>query len=200
MASDFEIFSAAGAIYAESLLELAQKAGKADEIGDELEGLREIWRKDPQFAAMMSSLAVDQSARRESIRKIFTGKVSTLVLNLLLVLNDKGRTVILPYVVDSYRKKLNEIMGRAVVRVTTVQPLDDNQRQRLAGEIKRRIGREAKFVESVDPELLGGLSVQVDDRIYDFSVRTRLEEMRKRLLNSGQRHLTEGAARFVLEG
>src|SRR5438046_1136421 len=98
MASDFEIFSAAGAIYAESLLDLAQKAGKADDFGAELEVLRELWRRDPGFVAMMSSAGIDETARRESIRKIFDGKVSPLVLNLLLVLNDKGRAMILPHV------------------------------------------------------------------------------------------------------
>src|SRR6266404_1787518 len=112
MASDFEIFSAAGTIYAESLLDLAQKAGQADVIGEELAGLAELWRRDPDFAAMMSSAAIDESARGESIRKIFTGKVSQLVLNLMLVLNRKRRTMILPHICDSYRRKLDLMMGR----------------------------------------------------------------------------------------
>src|ERR1041385_3980649 len=79
MASDFEIFSAAGTIYAESMLQLAQKAGQSDAVGEELSGLAELWRRDPAFAAMMSSVAIDINARRESIRKIFTGKAAKFV-------------------------------------------------------------------------------------------------------------------------
>jgi len=200
MASDYEIFSASGAIYAESLLELAQKAGTADEIGAELEELREFWRRDSAFAAMMNSAGIDQKARRESIRKIFTGKVSPLVLNLLLVLNDRRRTMVFPYLADAYRRKLNLIMSRMIAYITTAQPLDENQRKRLTGEIQRRTGKAAKLTERLDPNLLGGLSVQIDDRVFDFSVRRRLDDMRKDLMASAQSHLVEDAARFVSEG
>lgn len=200
MASDFEIFSAAGAIYGESLLELAQRAGTAEEIGAELDDLLDFWRRDSAFAAMMSSAGIDQNSRRESIRKIFSGRVSPLVLNLLLVLNDRRRTMVFPHLADAYRRKLNLIMSRTIVHITSAQPLDDSQRQRIAGEIQRRIGKAPKLSERIDPDLLGGLAVQIDDRVYDFSVRRRLDDMRKGLMASAQRHLVDDAARFVSEG
>lgn len=200
MASDFEIFSAAGAIYAASLLDLAQKAGTADEIGAELEALRGLWQRDPGFAAMMSSAAIDVTSRRESLRKIFGGRVSPLVLNLMLVLNDHRRAMVLPHVCEAYRRKLDAMMGRAVVHVTSAMPLDDSQRQRLAGEVQRRTGKAAKLVERVDPNALAGLAVQIGDQVYDYSARRRLEDIRKSLMGSVQRHLIGGAARFISEG
>jgi ATP synthase delta (OSCP) subunit len=58
----------------------------------------------------------------------------------------------------------------------------------------------ADFVERVDPTVLAGLSIQVGDRVYDFSARRRIRDIRRSLANSVQRYLISGATRFVTEG
>ncbi|HVP09594.1 MAG TPA: ATP synthase F1 subunit delta [Phycisphaerae bacterium] len=201
MASVFDITLAAAAVYAESLLQLAEEAGKAEEIGAELRQLRDLWHSDPSFASMMSSVAIEMTARRHSLRKVFgADRVSPLVLNLLLVLNDRGRAMILPAVCDAYRSLLDQRMEREEVHVTTVQPLNDQQRNALRTQIKKLTGHEADFHEYVDPQILGGIRVRVGDRMYDLSVRQKLRDMRSTLLASGERRLSEGISRFVTEG
>lgn len=201
MATDFDISQAAAAIYAESLLQLANEAGQAEEIGAELREVKELWRRDRSFSAMMSSAAIDTHARRESLRKIFgQDRVSRLVLNTLFVLNDKRRSMILPAVCDAYRRKLDRQLGIEQVHVTSAVPLSDDQRARLRGEIQRLTGHETDLFERVDPDVLGGITVQVVDRLYDMSVRRRLRDLRTALLSSVERHLLKGVSRFVTEG
>lgn len=200
MASDFETFNAAAAIYADSILELAATAGQADAIAEELASLSDLWRREPSFAAMMSSAAIDEDARRESLKRIFTGKVSGITLNLLLVLNHRRRAMILPQVCEAFHRKRNAAMSRAAVQVISAAPLDDGQRTKIAAEVKRLTGKTADFVERVDPTVLAGLSIQVGDRIYDFSARRRIRDIRRSLAESVQRYLIGGAGRFVTEG
>ncbi len=200
MASEFDISQAAAAIYAESLLQLATESNSAEPVGQELSDLASLWKKEPSFAAMMSSAAIDSDARRESLKKIFTGKLNKLVLNLLFVLNDKRRSMILPAVCDAYRRKLSQILGRQEVHVTTAVPLEEPQRAKLREEVKRLTGRDPLLVERVDPEMLGGMTVQVADRQYDTSVRRRIRDMRSSLLASAEKHLLAGTGRFVTEG
>jgi F-type H+-transporting ATPase subunit delta len=201
MATDFDISQAAAAIYAESLLQLANEAGQAEEIGSELREIRELWKQDSSFAAMMSSAAIDIHARRESIRKVFgSGRVSRLVLNFLLVLNDKRRSMILPAVCDSYRRKLDRQLGIEEVHVTSALPLSDEQRARLRAEIKRMTGNETDLFEKVDPDVLGGMTVQVADRLYDLSVYRRLGDLRRALLASMEKHVLGDVSRFVSPG
>src|SRR5512140_3761283 len=138
MATAFDITRAAGAVYAESLLQLAEEAGKAEEIGAELRQLRELWNRDPAFATMMSTAAIEMDDRRKILRAVFgDGRVSPLLLNLLLVLNDKHRSMILPAVCDAYRAKLDWRLQREEVFVATAQPLSDQQRSTLQAQIKR---------------------------------------------------------------
>lgn len=200
MASEFDISQAAASIYADSLLQLADEAKQAEAIGEELADLSSLWKSEPAFASMMRSAAIDDDARRESLRKIFTGKLSQLTLNLLLVLNERGRSMILPAVCDAYRRQLTAKLNQQAVNVTTAVPLDDAQRKQLAAEVRRLSGKDAVFFEKVEPDLLGGMTVQIGDRLYDTSVRRRLRRLRGELLASVERTLLQGTARFVTEG
>ena len=201
MPSQFDITQTAAAIYAESLIQLASEAGQAKEIGQELRDLKRMWRDDPDFAAMMSSVAIDLAARGKTIRNAFgNGRVSKLTLNLLLVLNDKRRSMILPNVCDAYRRKLDRQLGHEEVHVASAKPLEDEQRAGLRDEIRRITGREPDFVERIDPDLLGGITVQVADQVYDMSVLRRLHDLRIALGQATEKHLLTDISRFVTEG
>jgi F-type H+-transporting ATPase subunit delta len=191
--------NSAAAVYAESLLQLAHELGKAEEIGQELADLRELWRNDPDFAAIMSSAAIDEDARRETIRKLLAGRVHPYVLNLLMVLNDKRRSAILPAVVESYRNKLDGIMNRSAVYVTAAVPISDEQRQRITAGVEKLTGRQARMIEKIDPAVLSGLIVQVGDQLYDFSGRRRLRDLTRSLHESVRKHMLGGADRFIKE-
>jgi F-type H+-transporting ATPase subunit delta len=201
MPTSFDISQAAAAVYAESLLQLAEEAGQAEEIGDQMRQLRELWDRDPRFAAMMSSAAIGVDARRESLRRAFgAGRVHPLMLNLLLVLNDKRRLMILPRVCEVYRTRLDGRLGREEVHVTTATPLSEEHRTALRGQIKRMTSHDADLFENVDPRLLGGMSVQIGDRLYDLSVRRSLRELRAALLSAGERRVLGDVSRYVKEG
>jgi F-type H+-transporting ATPase subunit delta len=201
MSAPFEITQRAAMVYAVSLLQLAQEAGQAEDVGAELAALAELWRREPAFATLMSSAAIDADTRRESLKRTFGGgRVNRLVLNLLLVLNDKGRGFILPALCRAYRKSLDESLRREEVVVTTTLPLDAAQRAAIEKEMRRLTGREPMLVERVDAELLGGMTVQVRDRVFDTSVRRRLRELSRALNQSIDKHLRGQSPRFVTEG
>ncbi len=200
MASDYDNSQGAAAVYAESMLQLAEERNIADDIGAELADIAQLWKDSPEFAGMMRSAAIDDDARRESIKKIFTGKVNELVLNLMLVLNDKHRAASLPYVCDAYRKKLDEKHGREDVFVTSAVELNDAQRDKIRAEVKRITGFEASLRESIDASLIGGMRILIRDRLMDFTVKRRLGRMKNELLRSGDSNLRNQSARFVTEG
>ncbi|HPF38043.1 MAG TPA: ATP synthase F1 subunit delta [Phycisphaerae bacterium] len=200
MATDHNM-SPAAAVYAESLLQAADDAGKTADIAAQLAEVRQLWNDSPEFAAMMSSAAIDDDARRESIRRAFSeNRVDTLILNLMLVLNDRWRAAILPAVCDAFQAKLNARAGRERVQVMSVVPLNDEQREKLKAEVKRLTGFEAILDESVDPALIGGLRVQVRDRLFDLSLRRRLRQMRSALHATSDQIIRGDTTRFVTEG
>ncbi len=201
MASDFDISQAAAAVYAESLLQLANEAGRAEDIASQLSEARALWERESAFETLMSSPAIDHEARSRSIDNAFgEGRVDKLILHLLLVLNEKRRAMIFPLVCEAYRRKIDVQLGREDVQVTTATPLSDAQREKLRAEIQRLTGHQGTLVEKVAPEMLGGMTVLVADTLYDMTILRRLRNMRTGLLASSQSHLRDGVARFVTEG
>lgn len=199
MATDFDISRAAARVYSQALLDLASEQGQADAVGEEMAALSALWDREPAFAALMSSAAIDEDARAASIKNVFAARVSPLVFNLLMVLNRKRRTMILRHVAESYRHLLDRMHGRDDVFVTSAIPLKDDQRKWLVEWLRGKLKVEPVLVERVDPDILGGITIQAADRIVDVSVRKRIGDMRSALRAASDRRLREAGTRFVKE-
>jgi F-type H+-transporting ATPase subunit delta len=197
MATTFETTQTVARVYAEALLALATERGQLDEVEGQLRDLMQMWQQDSAFAALMCSAAIDTDARRGSLGRIFKNRVNELVLNALLVLNDKGRSMLLPAVCEAFARLCDAQRGRQQAFVTSAVALSDDERRRVADEARRLSGREPLLVETVDAGLLGGLILRVGDRVVDGSLRLRLRHMRQNLRRTMDTHLHDTGERFV---
>jgi len=173
-------------IYAESLLAAADKRQQTQEVLEQLEELvQEVLARDPAFALFLASAVVSREHKREALRRAFEGKVNEVLYHFLLVLNDHDRLGIIREVAVLMRDIYERRAGRMHVEVKSAIALDDEQRERLRRELRDKFHREPILSVRVDPELLGGLVVKVDDWVYDGSVRARLERIRNQLIEKG---------------
>jgi F-type H+-transporting ATPase subunit delta len=184
-------------VYAEALLDEAQQQNLAQEVLDDLEGLqRDVAGADPMLANFFVGGVVGRQARAEALRRAFEGKVPPILLNFLLVLNDHERLEVLRAVLVQYRALYEERTGKIRVDVRSAVPLDDDHRNRLLVELRHTLGREPVLDARVDPDLLGGLMVQVGDYLFDATVRTRLDTIRNQLIESSSHAIQAGRDRF----
>jgi F-type H+-transporting ATPase subunit delta len=170
-------------IYAEALLAAADHRQQTDEVLDQLESLvHDVLARDPAFALFLASAVVGREHKRESLRRAFEGKINDVLFNFLLVLNDHDRLDVLREVAVMMRDMYERRAGRMRVQVSAAAPMGDEQQDRLRNELRDKFGREPILSVRVDPDLLGGLVVRVDDWVYDGSVRARLERIRNQLI------------------
>jgi F-type H+-transporting ATPase subunit delta len=173
-------------VYAEALLDAAQKRGETERVLEEFASLFEdLFRADPQFEAFLASGAISRKPKAAVIHRAFDGRASDTFLNFLLVLNDHQRLDLLRGIHEAVKELHDERTGRMRVEVTSAVPLPDDQRERLMGELRQKYKKEPVLATRVDPSLLGGIVVRVGDWLYDASVRTRLENIRKQLIERG---------------
>lgn len=169
-------------VYAESLL--AAAGGSADAVGEELAALVGGLRADPAAAAYLASPAVSKRKKAPVLASAF-GSASAVVRNLVGVLNQNNRLGLLAGVQSAYQTLLDTRAGRVRVKVRSAAPLEDDQKQRLADTLRGVTGADPVLELKVDPALLGGLVVQIGDRVIDTSVRTRIETIRTQLMAKG---------------
>jgi len=174
--------------YAEALLNAAEKTGQPGEVLDELDEVRSLLGGgSPEFARLMASPAHSSTDKDRLLVKAFEGKATPTAFHFLRVLNRHGRLGMLGPVVRLAREVWDRRQNRRPVTVRSAVPLDDGQKDALRDRLARALGATPVFHEEVDPGLIGGLVVQVGDDVYDASVRTRLEQLRHRLIE-GKTH------------
>ena len=173
-------------VYAAALLKAADPKGLVDQlqqsfdtlVGDPLRASEDA--SDP--AALMASGAIPKTRKADVIEKLFRGKAEDLFVNFLLVLNEHNRLSILRPVAAMYRELRDEFHKRVRVLVRSAVPLSDPQRERVKSLAAEFFHLQPVLVEQIDPELLGGVQIQVGDRLVDLSIRSRLETIKQQLI------------------
>jgi F-type H+-transporting ATPase subunit delta len=165
--------------YAEALLGAAENEGQADAVLDEL--VADVLRGQPQFAAILAS-PLPEAEKDRILTATFEGRALPTVVRFLRVLNRHGRLEQVAPIARAARALWDRKQNRRPVLVRSAIELDDAQREALRERLGRMLAATPLLTFVVDPSLLGGLVVQVGDDVYDASVRSRLQQLRHRLI------------------
>ncbi|MCX7699637.1 MAG: ATP synthase F1 subunit delta [Gemmataceae bacterium] len=172
-------------VYAEALYNAAARQGKTELIREQLQAMvLDLFGQDPLLEKFLAAGSIRRDAKREAIEKAFRGRADDLLVDFLQVMNRHGRLNLLRAVVAAYRELDDERSGRIRVEVRAAVPLSAEQEQKLRDFIARRFQRTPMIETRIDPEVLGGMVIRVDDWVFDGSVKTKLERLQNQLMAS----------------
>ncbi len=177
-------------VYAEALLasSLKQSPNAADEVGTELTDFAKAVGESPGLGVFLGSPIVGKKARAALLATALAGRASISLRGLIAVLAKNNRLDLLRGIAQAYRALINERSGRVPVKITTAVPFTDEQKTKLTANLKDLLKQDPVLDVRVDPDLLGGLVIQVGDSVVDTSVRTRIQSLRTLLLDKGGSH------------
>jgi F-type H+-transporting ATPase subunit delta len=162
--------------YADALHGAAVDRESVAEVARDLEAFTDAMRESRELALVLTSPDIDPDQRRGVIEALTEG-AHELVRNFLLVLLDRGRLQELPDIQRAFAAKVTEAEGRIEVHAITAVPLTDDLRKLVVERLETKTGRRVELSESVDPEIIGGLVLELGTAIVDASVRTRLARL-----------------------
>ncbi len=180
-------------VYAEALFSLTQAAGTVDEVRVELQELNRLLEHEPGFAGLMTSLMVDEEKRERSLDHMFRGKLNDDLLKTLQVMNEHGRAGLLPQLLRAFVLRIQQSRGEIEATATSaidLTPVEQADVKQLAGHLS---GREPLIEFRVNPDIIGGLVLQIGGQRYDNSIRQQLEGAREKLLERSNRGLQIGS-------
>lgn len=181
-------------LYAESLFELAMQEGGREgleSVSGELDELIELTRGMPEMNEFLASRIIPTEDRRDSLRAIFEGKVSDLLYKFLMILNEKERLNELLPIVSAFQQMVQEKFGRIEVDVYTRDAIPQDQIDAIAEEIQRALEREPVVHTYTDEKMIGGVKLQIGDKLIDASFETRLKRMNEQLKEQGGARMRE---------
>jgi F-type H+-transporting ATPase subunit delta len=170
-------------VYAEALFNVAEKSGKGDLLLEQIESLvHDLFRRQPLLEAFFDSNAIKRDSKAKVLRATLEPALDSTFFDFLMVLNEHDRLGLIRSIWVAYRQLRDKRARRVRVRVRSVSPLSNDQLARLQQEMRDVFQLEPVIETNIDEGLLGGMVVQVGDWLFDGSVRTRLEQLRKQLM------------------
>jgi F-type H+-transporting ATPase subunit delta len=138
---------------------------------------------EADVSRVLENTRVPQESKQRLVAAGLAG-LPALPLNLARLLVRKGRSPIAREVADAFRQLVEAKEGVARARAITAVPLSDAERDALAQRLQRETGRRIILETEVDPNLLGGVRVQIGDQLVDASTRARLSALRNNLMGA----------------
>jgi F-type H+-transporting ATPase subunit delta len=168
--------------YAMALFSTAQKENKLDAIEKDMTSLVELMRATPALREMWESPKIPSGRKRDIVVKTLGGSMDVLTLSFLRLLIDKRREDILDEVDFELRQQADAARHLVRAEVTFAVAPTAQEQQNLQKSLEQRTGENVEMSVRVDPAILGGVVVKMQDTIYDGSVRGSLERLREQLL------------------
>ena len=165
-------------VYADALFGAAKEKGKLDPIHDQLGQLADAFADNRELQLFFFSPYFSSAEKQEGIRKAVDGAEPELV-NFLELLTERHRMPVLFRIRRQFNALWAKENRRLGVTVTSAVELDPEIAERIGSEIEEQTGNTVELERRVDPDILGGLVVQVGNMVLDTSIRGRLEKLRK---------------------
>jgi F-type H+-transporting ATPase subunit delta len=168
--------------YAETLLELARRAGDVEGWGKMIRDVSDALEADASLRLFLDTPRVSADAKNVILANAFQDRMPRLFVRFLQTLVKNRRQALIPEIADEYRTLLDDVQGRVHAQVTVARESTDADRKLIAAELSRVLGKEVVPHLTVNPGILGGLVVRVGDQVMDGSVRRRLASLRNQLV------------------
>ena len=173
--------SVVGDRYAESLFDLAKEENQVTQYLDDIKLVGEVLDSDPQIVQFFNHVLIENDKKIQLLDQSFKGNVDQYVLNFLKLLV-QSRIRYIDDIVKSYINLSNQYLGIEEGMIYTPYELTDQQIQDIEKAISQKENKKVTLKVSIDPSLLGGIKVQIANRIYDGTIKNKVEMLKKELL------------------
>lgn len=156
----------------------------------------DTWNEDLAFASSVLGMpdveqvvdnpAVPLTQRTALVARLLEARVQPGALRLVDLIVSRGRASSLPRVSEEYKRLLNTHRGIVMATVTSAVPLTGDEAAAIRARVEAMAGARVDLQASVNPALIGGVTIQVGDQLLDASIRGRLERLRDQLHAGGR--------------
>jgi F-type H+-transporting ATPase subunit delta len=170
--------------YARALFIVTEKRGETAQALPDLQGLWEVLKPGTPAGRLLDTPLVRLTDKRAAVRQVLEGRCLRAVALFADLLLRKKRLAELSTIVSQFEALVERKQGIQRAQVVSAVPLTEDERRRVHDEIEKLTGRKVRLAADVDARLMGGALIRIGDRVIDRSVRTLLDAMERRLLET----------------
>jgi F-type H+-transporting ATPase subunit delta len=171
--------------YAKALFTLAVETNQLEEVNKDIELIRAV--EHEEFRRIILSPIINGDKKVALFDAVFGGRISKLTQSFFNLVFQKGRMTSLIEIRDDFALQYREYKGIKIMKLTTAVPVSDetkeNIRKRIL-DIERYKNSTLILEEKVDPSLVGGFVIQIDDELFNASIKNDLEFIKNQFVEN----------------
>ena len=140
--------------------------------------------KDPLTKEFLHSPIIAPSKKEAIFHKMLEGSVEKLTLSLLDLIVKNGRESFIPAIARNFIHETKKFKGITESVLTTAVKIDDNLKKQITDLISGIFKTTVELKETIDPEIIGGFILQIDDNYINASIKNKLRKIKKGLIGS----------------
>lgn len=164
--------------YSKALFEIE---GSKEQRLKHLESLLAIWKKTPHLLSFLTSPKIDIKEKTDFLNKAAGDEKDKILQSFFQLLLTSNRAKSIPAIIEDYKKQVINSMGILEATITTAIPLDSSEKEKLRKKLEESYKKQIHLNEKIDPKVIGGAILSVENNVIDFSINGRLETLRKEL-------------------
>jgi F-type H+-transporting ATPase subunit delta len=165
--------------YASALFELADNAKSLDQVAQDLTDFRKMANESPELSRLLASPVIGRDAQGKALLAVLDAAgIKGLTRSFVGTVAANGRARELVAMASAFLAELASRRGETTASVTSAVPLSPQQLEQLANALRSVLGTSKVSVDArVEPDILGGLVVKVGSRLFDSSIRSKLQRL-----------------------
>ena len=174
--------------YALDLFALAYEENNVEEIRQELKDLTKLLKSESKIVTIFKNPKMGVHENKKFIQEIVADQMSPLLIDFVVRLIEEEAFDLLEEIEFLYnqgvRQYLEDYLGIVEGEVYSAIPLTSEQLQRLIKTFATKLGKEVRFISIIDPSLIGGYRVKIQNKVYDDTIKLQLNQLRESLEKS----------------
>lgn len=171
--------------YARALFDIARLTHADMEFEEELGSLSEALEASPEIQKFLENPNLKVEVKRSFLEKIYQERKQPIyedLLNFLTLLLEKNRFDLIHEITENFKRIADEAQGEGTAEITSAVALNEKTEKLIVSRLEKMAGYKINVKKEVDPALIGGVVVKIKNKIWDGSVKGRIQKLRKQLL------------------
>ena len=162
----------------DALIETGLESNNLETVISDLKAFFNLLSEDEELKNVLATSAFETEDRKDVVSDICrSAGVTSETKNFLVLVSEFDKFGVLLNSRDVVIRKLEQAAGRLKAEITSVDPLSENELNRIKESLNRATGKEVEISVSIDPSIIGGLITKIGDKVFDNSIKTHLEKI-----------------------
>jgi F-type H+-transporting ATPase subunit delta len=164
--------------YAEALLDLAKSNNSLQDMTNDMNIVSQFLANSSDLKKFLSNPLITKDAKKNVVKDVLGEQIDGRTLKFLLLLVDRGRIQILENVAEKFLELSYKQESIEIAKITSSIKLSADQQKEIAEKLKIITGaKQIKLALKVDPQLIGGFTIEIGSKMIDTSIRGQLRQI-----------------------